>query len=205
MESRGGLSANPNPQVEVWIVARACRKFNVSRGGGAPGARASPGRARPRSGSVRLRAPPGFPSARRALAHERVRRDAARLLPRGAAHGKIGGDDPDLLRAAVLGGQALDQRVGGRGEAHLERAVHGIVADAVEDDDAAGTPHGDEAGERVHQLPPVGELTGVEDVVAVEQVEHLPPMMPPRPPGARPRPPASPPRRAGRPRRRPRP
>ena len=60
--------------------------------------------------------------------------ETRRLLPGGAADGAVGGD-PDLLRPAVLGGQALEQRVGRRCEANLERPVGGVLADTVEDDD----------------------------------------------------------------------
>ena len=44
------------------------------------------------------------------------------LLPGGAAHGRVGGDEADALAPAVLGGQPLEQRVGVLRVAHLERA-----------------------------------------------------------------------------------
>ena len=55
---------------------------------------------------------------------------------------------------------------------HLERTIGRILADSVEDDDAA-PPDGHEARQSVDQLAPVGEVTGVQDVVPVEEVEHV--------------------------------
>ena len=83
-------------------------------------------------------------------------------------------------RRAVLGGQPLEQRVGRRGEADLERAVGRVLAHPVEDDDAAGAADGDEARQRVDELAPVGEVARVQDVVAVEEVEHCLRMPAPR-------------------------
>src|ERR671915_452176 len=57
-------------------------------------------------------------------------------------------------------------------EPNLERAVRGVLAHPVEDDNATGTPKRDEARKPVDQLAPVIEGPRVEDVVAVEEVEH---------------------------------
>jgi hypothetical protein len=56
--------------------------------------------------------------------------------------------------------------------AHLERAAADVVAGAVEDDDAARPPDGEEARETVDELLGAPELAGVQEVVAVEEVEH---------------------------------
>jgi hypothetical protein len=58
-----------------------------------------------------------------------------------------------------------------RGEAHLERAVALVRADAVENDDAFGPADGDEAREGVDELAPIVEVGRPEEVVAVEEVE----------------------------------
>ena len=71
----------------------------------------------------------------------------------------------------VVGREALEQRVGVGGVANGERPDVELLADAVEDDDAAGAVHGDEAGELVGELAHVGVPTGVEQVVAVKEVE----------------------------------
>src|SRR5712691_7900978 len=48
------------------------------------------------------------------LAEERLRGDARDLAARGAQNGRIGRDDHDTLAVAVLGGEALEERVGVR-------------------------------------------------------------------------------------------
>ena len=58
---------------------------------------------------------------------------------------------------AVLDRETLEQRVGVGGVAHLQRAALVVLADSVEDDDAARPAHRDEARERVDQLAHVGE------------------------------------------------
>ena len=57
----------------------------------------------------------------------------------------------------MLGREPLEQRVRVRGVAHLERAARRVLADAVEDDDAARAAHRDEARERVDELARVRE------------------------------------------------
>jgi hypothetical protein len=71
----------------------------------------------------------------------------------------------------VFGGQPLEQRVGMRREAHLERPEALVHAGAVEDDDPARSAHRDEARQPVDQRAPVAEAGGVEDVVPVEEVQ----------------------------------
>ena len=71
----------------------------------------------------------------------------------------------------MLGGQPLEQRVGVRGEPHLERPALRVLAHPVEDDDAARAAHGDIARKGVDQLPRLCERSGVEQVVAVEEIE----------------------------------
>ena len=86
----------------------------------------------------------------------------------------VASDETSSTRSllAVLGGEPLEQRVGVRREAHLERAALGVVADAVEDDDAARALHRDEARERVDELARRPRTARVEQVVAVEEVER---------------------------------
>jgi hypothetical protein len=72
----------------------------------------------------------------------------------------------------MLGREALDERVGMLGEPDGQLAVRRVVADAVEDHDAAGATRRDEAREPVGQLLPVAKRAGVKNVVAVEEVEH---------------------------------
>ena len=79
------------------------------------------------------------------------------LAPGGLEHGHVRADEQHPLALAVLGREPLEQRVGVRREAHRERPALGVVADAVEDDDAARAGRRDEARERVDQLAPVGE------------------------------------------------
>jgi predicted nucleotidyltransferase len=109
----------------------------------------------------------------RELAEERLRRDAARFLPGRRSHGPIGGDDRHGLTAAVLGCETLKQIVRVLGEAHLERADGRALAEPVEDDDAARSLQRDVAGQTVGQLPPVAKAARVEQVVSVEEVEHV--------------------------------
>ena len=73
--------------------------------------------------------------------------------------------------AAMLDREALEERVGVGGVAHLQRAARVVLPHTVEHDDPAGPAHRDEARERVHQLAHVGERSGVQQVVAVEQVD----------------------------------
>jgi hypothetical protein len=73
----------------------------------------------------------------------------------------------------VLCGEALDDRVRLRGEPNCQVPVRRVLADAIEDDDAACSAHGDEARQAVDQLLALPERAGVENVVAVEEIEHL--------------------------------
>ncbi len=57
-------------------------------------------------------------------------------------------------------------------EAHLERADRALVADPVEDDHTPCTAGRDEARERVDQLVAITERPGVQQVVAVEEVQR---------------------------------
>ena len=57
----------------------------------------------------------------------------------------------------MLGGEPLEQRVGVRRVADLERAERRVLAAAVEDDDAARAALGDEAREPVDELARVRE------------------------------------------------
>jgi hypothetical protein len=107
------------------------------------------------------------------VAQERLRRDSSSLLPRRAANCLVRGDDPDLFLLPVLGGETLDEGVGLLCETDDQIAVGGVLPHSVEDDHAAGAANGHEAREPVDQLFPLAEGAGVEDVVAVEEVEHL--------------------------------
>ena len=62
------------------------------------------------------------------------------------------GRDESTLRAAVLRREPLEQLVRRLREANLERADRSVLADAVEDDDAARAAQRDEAGEPVDEL-----------------------------------------------------
>ena len=68
-------------------------------------------------------------------------------------------------------GEPLEERVCVRGEPDRERAARDLVADAVEDDDAARAAQRDEAREHVDERTCVVEGTRVQEVVAVEEVE----------------------------------
>ena len=73
----------------------------------------------------------------------------------------------------MLRREALDQGVRLLGEADGQVAVRRVLADAVEHDHAASATHSDEAREAVDQLLTLSERARVEDVVAVEEIEHL--------------------------------
>src|SRR3954447_26925193 len=103
---------------------------------------------------------------------EPLRRTSPRALSRRAPDRLVGGDHPHLLPLAVLGREALDDAVRVRREPHGEVAMHHVVANSVEDHDAASAAQGDEARELVDQLVAVTKPAGVQNVVAVEEVEH---------------------------------
>jgi predicted nucleotidyltransferase len=73
----------------------------------------------------------------------------------------------------MLGRKAFDEVVGVLGEAHLERPDGGIVAPPVEDDDGTRAAEGHVARQPVDEVAAVAKRPRVEDVVAVEEVEHL--------------------------------
>src|SRR6266540_956175 len=106
------------------------------------------------------------------VAEERLRAQLAYLLARGPAYGRVRGDEADALQVAMLGREPLDQRVGVRRVAHRERPSLGVLSDAVEHHDAAGTLQRHEAGERVDELAGVREGAGVKQVVAVEEIQR---------------------------------
>ena len=107
------------------------------------------------------------------IPQEALRRHPAGFLSGSSTDFTIGGDHPDLLLSSVLGGEALDDRVRLRGEANRQVPVRRVLADAVEDDDAACAAHCDEARQAVDQLLALPERARVENVVAVEEIEHL--------------------------------
>lgn len=104
---------------------------------------------------------------------EVLRRDPAGLLSGSSADLTIGGDHPDLLLPTVLGGEALDEGVRVLGEADGQVPVRRVLVDAVEDDNATCAAQCDEAREPVDQLIALPKRARVEDVVAVEEIEHL--------------------------------
>jgi hypothetical protein len=106
------------------------------------------------------------------VAEERPRGELSHVLARCAEYRRVGGDEADKLRCAMLGRQALDKGVRVRGESDFERAQRAVVAAAVEDDDAASPLGRHEARKRVGQLTSVGVVSCVEQVVAVEEVER---------------------------------
>src|SRR5581483_12284001 len=106
------------------------------------------------------------------LGEEGPRACLAHLLARGPAHGRVRGDHEHRLAVAVLGGEALEDVVGVRREAHLQRPHPSLDAGAVEDDDAARAPQGDEARQVVDQLVAFRVAARVEEVGAVEEVER---------------------------------
>src|SRR5438105_1628654 len=74
------------------------------------------------------------------------------LVAGGAAYGRVGGDEAHRLGAAVLGGEPLQERVGMRRVADLERADRLVCAGPVEDDDTAGALERHEAREAVDEF-----------------------------------------------------
>jgi hypothetical protein len=107
------------------------------------------------------------------IPQEVLRRDPAGFLSGSSADLTIGRDHPDLLLATVLGCEALDERVRVLGEADGQVPVRRVLVDAVEDDHAACAAQRDEARQEVDQLIALPERARVQDVVAVEEIEHL--------------------------------
>ncbi len=112
-----------------------------------------------------------LPACRLQLADERCRAHLRHLLTRGSANSEIRGDQADPLAAAKLGREPLEHGVCMRRKPNFERPICPVFADAVEDDDPASASQRDKARELVDQLARVGEGAGVEEVVAVEEVE----------------------------------
>src|SRR5437764_896393 len=81
------------------------------------------------------------------VAEEGGRRSFLHLLPGRASDGRVRGDEADLLLRAMLRREPLDHRVRVRGEPHLERTAHLVLAHPVEDEHAARALGRDEAGE----------------------------------------------------------
>src|SRR5262249_47617913 len=92
--------------------------------------------------------------------------------PRRTEHGAVGGDEDDALSRAVLRGEPLEERVGVGCVSNGERSELHLVSSSVEDDDSARAACRDEARERVGKLARVGVRSGVQQVVAVEEVER---------------------------------
>jgi hypothetical protein len=102
---------------------------------------------------------------------ELARADLRNRLTGSPSDGRVRGDEAHPLAVPGLRSQPLQQSVGMRSKAHLERAVALVGSRAVEDDDTAGPADRNEARQGVDQLLPLVEAGGAEDVVAVEQVE----------------------------------
>ena len=94
------------------------------------------------------------------------------LLAGGSANGDVGGDETHTLPLPVLGGESLEERVRVGREADLEAAVAALLSDAVEDDDAAGSPDRDVARERIDELLTVVQPRRPQDVEPVEQLQR---------------------------------
>ena len=73
----------------------------------------------------------------------------------------------------MLGGKTLDDIVGVGRELNRQGPNRPLLPSPVEDDDAARTAQSDVAGEAVDELTAVKEAARVEDVVSVEEIEHL--------------------------------
>ena len=96
----------------------------------------------------------------------------ATSLPGGAEDGRVRGDEQHPLAVAVLGGQPLEQRVG----VGAKRTESGPSSASSPTPSKTTTPRaprsGDEARERVDELARVAVRPGVQEVVAVEEVER---------------------------------
>ena len=112
------------------------------------------------------------------LLQEVPRGHMTHLLAGGPAHGAIGGHDPDLLAVAMLGGEPLEDVVCVRGIPDLQRPEGARIAPAVEHHHSSRALQSDEAGQRVDELSLIRERSRVQDVVAVEEVQHRPLRMP---------------------------
>ena len=105
------------------------------------------------------------------VGEEEPGRQLAYLLTGDPPHRIVRGDDADELLATVLGSESLEQVVRMRRVADGERANLTLLTRPVEHHDTAHPALGDKARECVDEIAGVGELTRVEHVVAVEEVE----------------------------------
>src|SRR6185437_5955797 len=103
---------------------------------------------------------------------EGLRRQLPYLDARRTPHGRVGGDDRDLLLAPTFGRETLEQRVRVLGPAHLERPAPLVLSLAVEHEHAPCALCRHPAREQVAELLGRAELTGMQQVEAVEQVER---------------------------------
>ena len=94
------------------------------------------------------------------------------FLTGGAADGGVRGNQADRLAVPVLGGKALEQRVGVWCIADGKRPDLELLPHAVEDDEPASAVHRNKAGELVGERSLIRVPAGVEQVVAVEEVER---------------------------------
>jgi hypothetical protein len=99
---------------------------------------------------------------------EVLRAPLLHLLPRGAANGRIGGDEADGLARSVLRRQPLEERVGMLRVTDLEWPVHLLLPVAVEDDYAPGAVQRDEARQAIDEFAAILEGPGVQKVVPIE-------------------------------------
>jgi hypothetical protein len=107
------------------------------------------------------------------IPQEVLRRNPAGFLSGSSANLTIGGDHPDLLLPTVLGSKTLDECVRVLGEADGQVTIRCVLPDAVEDDHAMCAAQRDEARQTVDQLIALPERARVENVVAVEEIDHL--------------------------------
>ena len=108
----------------------------------------------------------------RQLPEEGAGREGTHLLSRRAPDRGVGRDEAHELAGATLCRESLEQRVRMGREPDLQGAQGPVLADAVEDHDSPRSLRGDKAGKRVGQLRGVAKVTGVQEVVAVEEVER---------------------------------
>src|SRR5579859_3951264 len=106
------------------------------------------------------------------VAQEGLRAEGLYRSARGALDSRIRRDDADLSSRAVLRRQALQELVGVVGEPDLERPDDLVRADTVEDEHTLSPFQRDETRQHVAQLARIGEVSGMEQVVAVEEVQR---------------------------------
>ena len=93
-----------------------------------------------------------LPACRLQLFDERRGGHLRHLLARGTADCEIGGDETDPLPASEVGGEPLEHGVCMKRKPDFQWPVRPFFADAVENDDAAGSPQRDKARQLVDQL-----------------------------------------------------